>query len=105
MTPSQFKQHRKSLNLTQSQLADKLGLSPKYGDDYIRMLEKGNRKPSGVLIRCFEFVIKEQILSTSWSKIWDVSPKNPLQDTLEEIKQKVAETTKIKDFLCSIKNK
>ena len=59
MTPQEFKKHRKNLGLTQQQLADKLGLSSKYGDDYIRMIEKGKKVPSGVLIRCFELFIEK----------------------------------------------
>ena len=57
MNKEQFKQHRKDLNLTQTQLADELGLSYKNGRHYIRMIEKGKSEPSGVLIRCFEFLI------------------------------------------------
>ena len=58
MTPKQFKSNRKALNLTQSELAHKLGLSPKNGANYIRMIEKGDKTPSGVLIRCFEYLIE-----------------------------------------------
>ncbi len=60
MTLNEFKQHRKDLNLTQSQLADKLGLSPTNGRHYIRMIEKGKREPSGVLIGFFKLIIKER---------------------------------------------
>lgn len=60
MTPQQFKQHRKALNLTQKQLADELGLTPKNGKQYIRMIERGIREPSGVLIRCFELLIEKE---------------------------------------------
>lgn len=71
MTPKQFKQHRLSLNLTQKQLADKLGLSPKYGDDYIRMIEKGKREPSGVLLKLFEYVIWEHQASELFNLKWE----------------------------------
>lgn len=56
MTPKQFKQHRKDLGLTQKQLASELGLA-KNGNQYIRMIEKGEREPSGVLIMGFERLI------------------------------------------------
>jgi len=60
MTPKQFKQHRKDLNLTQSQLADKLGLSIKNGGNYIRMIENGKKEPSDVLLGFLELIIKER---------------------------------------------
>ena len=40
MTPQQFKQTRKDLNLTQKQLAIKLGLSEKNGGNHIRRREQ-----------------------------------------------------------------
>jgi transcriptional regulator with XRE-family HTH domain len=55
MTPQQFKEKRKDLNLTQRQLAKELGLSEKNGDVYIRKVENGRCEPSGLLIKCFEF--------------------------------------------------
>ncbi len=58
MTPKQFKQARKDLNLTQRQLAKELGLSEKNGDVYIRKVENGGCEPSGLLIRCFELFLK-----------------------------------------------
>jgi transcriptional regulator with XRE-family HTH domain len=51
MTPEQFKQTRKDLNLTQRQLARELGLSEDNGDRYIRRIESGEKKPSGLLLR------------------------------------------------------
>ena len=57
MTPQQFLQHRKDLGLTQRELADRLGLSPKNGGNYIRMVENGKKEPSDVLIMCFEYMI------------------------------------------------
>lgn len=59
MTPEIFKTNRKSLNLTQSQLADKLGLSPKNGRRYISMIENGERMPRLGLVRLFEYILKE----------------------------------------------
>ena len=61
MDSKQFKQHRKDLNLTQKQLADKLGLSPKNGRNYIRMMEKGKKEPSNVLLKLFEYIIRENV--------------------------------------------
>lgn len=60
MNKEQFKKHRLSLNLTQSQLANKLGLSPKNGGNYIRMIEKGKREPSDVLIKLFGYIIRDK---------------------------------------------
>jgi len=59
MTPQQFKNHRKDLGLNQKQLAYELRLSPNNGMNYIRMIEKGKKEPSGVLIRCFELIIEK----------------------------------------------
>ena len=56
MTPEQFKQKRKELNLTQRQLAQELGLSEKNGDRYIRGIESGDREASGLLLRCLELL-------------------------------------------------
>lgn len=60
MTPDEFKQHRKALNLTQMELASELGLA-KNGNQYIRMIEKGKKEPSGMLIRCFELFIEREV--------------------------------------------
>ena len=60
MTPSEFKQHRIALNVTQKELANKLRLKPKYGNQYIRMIEKGKRAPSDVLLGLLELIIKER---------------------------------------------
>lgn len=60
MTPQEFKQHRKDLGLTQHQLADSLGLSSKNGRNYIRMIEKGKREPSDVLLGFLKLIIKER---------------------------------------------
>ena len=57
LTPQQFKQKRKELNLTQKQLAKELGLSEKSGDVYIRKVENGRCEPSGLLLRCFDLFI------------------------------------------------
>jgi len=54
MTPSQFKQARQQLGLTQRQLANELGLSDKNGDVYIRKVENGKANPSGLLVKAME---------------------------------------------------
>jgi len=51
MTPQEFKQHRKSLNLTQNQLAKELGLSEKNGSRTIRRIESGSDEINGSLRR------------------------------------------------------
>tara|TARA_R110002126_G_scaffold83042_5_gene203056 strand:+ start:1306 stop:1491 length:186 start_codon:yes stop_codon:yes gene_type:complete len=61
MTPQQFKQTRKDLNLTQKQLAKELGLSEKNGDVYIRKVENGRCEPSELLIRCFELYCERSL--------------------------------------------
>lgn len=60
MDSQQFKQARKDLNLTQRQLAIKLGLSEKNGDVYIRKVENGRCELSGLLIRCFELYCERE---------------------------------------------
>jgi len=55
MNKQQFKQARKKLNLTQSQLAEELGLA-KHGKTTIRRIEAG-ANASGLLLRCFELLI------------------------------------------------
>jgi len=51
-----IRQFRKSLNLTQRQFGDLIGVS----EVYIRMLELGIRKPSKVLINLLECIKKER---------------------------------------------
>ena len=62
MTPQEFKQIRKELNLTQKQLAQELGLS-KNGRGYIVKIENGKSEPSGLLIRCLQ-LLKDKMLAT-----------------------------------------
>jgi transcriptional regulator with XRE-family HTH domain len=57
MTPANFKQARKELGLTQSQLARELGLSAKNGDRYIRGIESGRDDPSGLLLKALEYLV------------------------------------------------
>ena len=56
MNKEQFRANRGALGLTKIQLADELCISTRH-IDYI---EKGDRKPSGVLIRCFELFIEKR---------------------------------------------
>lgn len=58
ITPQQFKQTRKDLNLTQKQLAIKLGLSEKNGGNHIRRIENNKRHPSGSLLKALELLTK-----------------------------------------------
>lgn len=64
MTPQQFKQTRKDLKLTQRQLAKELGLSEKNGDVYIRKVENGRCEPSGLLLKCFEFYCRLNLVKS-----------------------------------------
>jgi len=52
---NQFKQTRKSLNLTQAQMAEKLGCKR----IHISRVETGARKPSSILKKSLEKLIKE----------------------------------------------
>jgi len=51
-----IKQFRKSLNLTQKQFGNLIGVS----EVYIRMLELGLRKPSKVLVNLLECIKRER---------------------------------------------
>lgn len=53
MSAKEFKQHRLNLNLSQQQLADKLG----YTQTYISLIETGDKKPGKKLIKAFELVM------------------------------------------------
>ena len=57
MTPNEFLLNREALNLTPPQLAKELRVSTRH-IDYI---EKGERKPSGVLIGYFELLIEKEV--------------------------------------------
>ena len=58
MDSKQFKQKRKDLNLTQRELAIKLGLSEKNGGNHIRRIENNKRNPSGSLLKALELLTK-----------------------------------------------
>jgi len=53
MNKEQFLKNREALGLEKAQLAKKLDVSLRQIDH----IEKGDRKPSRVLIRCFEYYI------------------------------------------------
>ena len=55
MTPTEFKNRRKNLRMSQKQLAGALGLSSN-GDAYIRRIEGGKDAPSGSLLQCFRYL-------------------------------------------------
>lgn len=55
MSANKFKQIRLSLNLTQSELAEKLGLG-KGGQVYISNVERGRKKPSKILLKALELL-------------------------------------------------
>ncbi|MGL5397820.1 MAG: helix-turn-helix domain-containing protein [Shewanella sp.] len=53
MTPEQIKQARKSLGLTQAEMAEKVGV----GIDAIKQWESGRRKPRGPAIKMIEMLM------------------------------------------------
>lgn len=59
MDSKEFKQARKDLNLTQKQLAIKLGLSEKNGGNHIRRIENGKRNAGGPLLKALELLINQ----------------------------------------------
>lgn len=59
MTPQEFKQKRKELNLTQKKLAKELGLSEINGDVYVRRVENGGCKPSNLFTKCFQLFFEK----------------------------------------------
>lgn len=59
MTPQEFKANRKYLNLTQKQLAIKLGLSKTWGDRHIRAIESGQNNTSKTLIKYYLSILKK----------------------------------------------
>lgn len=56
MTPKQFKQKRKDLDITQRELAKDLGLA-KNGNVTIRRIENGKANSSDLLQTCFKYYI------------------------------------------------
>ena len=56
MNRQNFKQNRKALNLTQTELAKKLGCAE--GHKYISAIETGRRTPGDILLRAFELLIE-----------------------------------------------
>lgn len=70
MTPEQFKQTRKDLNLTQRQLASELGLS-KNGRVYIVKVENGKSEPSGLLLKALMLLKENRDLIKNIKKVVD----------------------------------
>jgi len=70
MTPNEFKQIRKDLNLTQRQLASELGLS-KNGRCYIVKVENGRSDPSGLLIKALMLLKENRDLIKKIKKVID----------------------------------
>ncbi len=56
MTPQEFKQHRKTLNLTQEELAEELGIT----QASVSRIETGVRKASKRLIKAFSLLIESR---------------------------------------------
>ena len=61
MNANKFKQARLNLNLTQSELAQKLGLG-KGGQVHISNIERGIKKPSKILLKALELLIKNNLI-------------------------------------------
>lgn len=70
MTPQEFKQIRKELNLTQRQLANELGLS-KNGKVYIMKIETGRSDPSGLLLRALMLLKENKEIIKKIKKVVD----------------------------------
>ena len=65
MNAKEFKQHIEDLNLTQRDLAYKLGIT----ENYISQIVNGRAKPSRRLIRAFELLILSSNLTLCWG-VW-----------------------------------
>ena len=62
MKPEQIKKQREAYGMTQKEFAIALGLSETNGDRYIREVESGRKKPSGLFIRCLELFVENEDL-------------------------------------------
>lgn len=60
MTPEQIKNIRKSLGLTQSELAEKLRLEPKSGRNTVRAWEMGKRQITGPSSLALEYLMSKK---------------------------------------------
>ena len=57
-----IKKQREAYGMTQKEFAVALGLSETNGDRYIREVESGRKKPSGLFIRCLELFVENEDL-------------------------------------------
>ena len=78
MSPDQFKQNRKALGLTQKKLGNELRVTSRH----ISYIETNVRKPSGVLIKCFELLMltkAKMVMYDEYSEkskeLWDKTAK------------------------------
>ncbi len=60
-----IKKQREAYGMTQKQFAIALGLSETNGDRYIREVESGRKKPSGLFIRCLELFVENEDLKNN----------------------------------------
>jgi DNA-binding transcriptional regulator YiaG len=51
--------------MTQKEFAIALGLSETNGDRYIREVESGRKKPSGLFLRCLELFVENEDLKNT----------------------------------------
>jgi DNA-binding XRE family transcriptional regulator len=60
-----IKKQREAYGMTQKEFAIALGLSETNGDRYIREVESGRKKPSGLFIRCLELFVENEDLKNT----------------------------------------
>lgn len=58
MTPTQFKQARLRLGLSQSEMAETLGVEGEHGDRTVRRWESGERAVPGSVAKLIAFLLK-----------------------------------------------
>ncbi len=66
MNSEQIKKQREAYGMTQKEFAVALGLSETNGDRYIREVESGRKKPSGLFIRCLELFVENEDLKNTY---------------------------------------
>ena len=66
MKPEQIKRQRLAYGMTQKEFAIALGLSETNGDRYIREVESGRKKPSGLFLRCLELFVENEDLKNTY---------------------------------------
>jgi DNA-binding XRE family transcriptional regulator len=60
-----IKKQREAYGMTQKEFAIALGLSETNGDRYIREVESGRKKPSGLFLRCLELFVENEDLKNT----------------------------------------